>query len=62
MFRYNDKGEFNVPYGGIGYNSKRMEKKLRYYQSVCLLSHMENATIENLDFEAFLRKQQRLGR
>lgn len=22
MFRYNDHGEFNVPYGGIGYNTK----------------------------------------
>ena len=25
MFRYNSKGEFNVPYGGMGYNSNRLE-------------------------------------
>ncbi len=27
MFRYNAKGEFNVPYGGIGYNHKNLDKK-----------------------------------
>lgn len=33
MFRYSNKGEFNVPYGGIAYNSKYMGKKLTYYRS-----------------------------
>ena len=27
MFRYSSKGDFNVPYGGIAYNSKLMSKK-----------------------------------
>ena len=27
MFRYNQKGEFNVPYGGISYNKKNLKKK-----------------------------------
>ena len=56
MFRYNAKGEFNVPYGGIGYNSKTLDKKIRYYQSLELADHFRNATIENLDFLDFFRK------
>lgn len=55
MFRYNDNGEFNVPYGGIAYNSKTMRKKLDYYCSLPLLSHFADADIDNLDFEQFLR-------
>ena len=58
MFRYSSKGEFNVPYGGIAYNSKLMTKKLNYYRSKPLLNHFANARIYNLDFEAFLRETQ----
>lgn len=56
MFRYNDRGEFNVPYGGIGYNHKTMRKKHAYYMSAPLLQHFEKTTIENLDFEEFFHK------
>ena len=56
MFRYNDKGDFNVPYGGIAYNSKTLAKKMDFYSSDALLSHFRGAVIENLDFEDFLRK------
>lgn len=56
MFRYNNKGEFNVPYGGIGYNHKTMRKKHAYYMSAPLLSHFNKTTIENLDFEDFFHK------
>ena len=55
MFRYNDEGFFNVPYGGIGYNHKSMAKKLDYYQSKPLIAHFANAHIFNNDFEDFLR-------
>ncbi len=55
MFRYNDKGEFNVPYGGIAYNSKTMAKKLAYYRSDEVRAHFMNASISNEDFEVFLR-------
>lgn len=58
MFRYSKKGEFNVPYGGIAYNSKMMAKKLNYYRSKPLLNHFADAHIYNLDFEAFLREAQ----
>ena len=55
MFRYSSKGEFNVPYGGIAYNSKLLGKKLNYYKSKDLLDHFKKTRIYNLDFEQFLR-------
>ena len=58
MFRYSSKGDFNVPYGGIAYNSKTMTKKLEYYRSTALLQHFVHTKIYNLDFEAFLRTVQ----
>lgn len=58
MFRYSSKGEFNVPYGGIAYNSKLMSKKLSYYRSKALLNHFADTHIYNFDFEVFLRKTQ----
>ena len=56
MFRYSSKGDFNVPYGGIAYNSKLMSKKLNYYRSIPLLSHFADTHIYNFDFELFLRE------
>ncbi len=56
MFRYNSKGEFNVPYGGIGYNNKNFEKKIEYLKSDALQAHLSNTTIESLDFEDFFLK------
>lgn len=55
MFRYNNQGAFNVPYGGIGYNHKLLSKKIAYYQSKPLLEHFKKATITNLDFEDFFK-------
>ena len=56
MFRYNKSGDFNVPYGGIGYNRKNLAKKVSYLQSEELISHLQKTTIDNLDFEDFLKK------
>lgn len=56
MFRYNDNGDFNVPYGGIAYNAKTLIKKLQYYHSSVLLNRFANTTIYNHDFEQFLRE------
>ncbi|MCW4469136.1 DNA adenine methylase [Flavobacterium sp. MFBS3-15] len=58
MFRYNSKGEFNVPYGGIAYNRKNYSKKIEYLQSEELKSLLDNTTIENLDFEDFFNLHQ----
>jgi DNA adenine methylase len=54
MFRYNSNGDFNVPYGGIGYNRKNFLKKIDYLRSAELKSLLETTTIENLDFQDFL--------
>lgn len=56
MFRYNGKGEFNVPYGGIAYNRKNLARKIAYLQSSDVELHLRNTIIENMDFEAFLQK------
>lgn len=56
MFRYSSSGGFNVPYGGIAYNSKMLNKKLSYYRSPEVLAHFSRAKIYDLDFEEFLKK------
>jgi DNA adenine methylase len=56
MFRYNKNGDFNVPYGGIGYNRKNLSKKLAYLQSQPLIEHLSKTKIDNLDFEDFFHK------
>ena len=56
MFRYNRRGEFNVPYGGISYNRKDLTRKVAYMQSAELQLHLKNTVIENMDFAAFLQK------
>ena len=55
MFRYNSRGEFNVPYGGISYNRKDLARKIAYMQSPEVRQHFANTVIENRDFEAFLQ-------
>lgn len=54
MFRYNAKGEFNVPYGGISYNRKDFQRKIDYSLSDKIHSKLLNATICCDDFETFI--------
>ncbi|MCB0514692.1 MAG: DNA adenine methylase [Bacteroidetes bacterium] len=56
MFRYNSKGDFNVPYGGIGYNKKNFQKKVDYLKAKELQDLLKKTTIENDDFEIFFEK------
>ena len=56
MFRYNSNGDFNVPYGGIGYNRKNFQKKVDYLKTKELKSLLDNTIIENEDFEKFFEK------
>lgn len=56
MFRYNAKGEFNVPYGGIGYNRKNLHKKVDYLRSHELKHLLDKTTVECQDFEQFLER------
>ncbi len=56
MFRYNSRGELNVPYGGITYNRKNLARKIALLRSPALQTHLSTTVIENLDFEEFLSK------
>lgn len=56
MFRYNSRGEFNVPYGGISYNDKDFARKIAYLKSREVREHLGKARIFCLDFEEFLRQ------
>jgi DNA adenine methylase len=56
MFRYNSRGEFNVPYGVISYNKKDLARKIASMRSPQLQQHFVHTVIENTDFEAFLQK------
>ncbi len=53
MFRYNSKGEFNVPYGGIAYNNKNFRKKIEYLKSEPLQELLSKTNIVNADFQDF---------
>ena len=57
MFRYNRKGEFNVPYGGIQYNRKDFLKKINVMRSIPYQEHLQKTQLFNLDFEEFLNGQ-----
>lgn len=61
MFRYNSAGDFNVPYGGIGYNRKNFSRKVDYLKSEPLRSLLGSTVFENLDFEDFFSVHQPTG-
>jgi len=56
MFRYNKAGKFNVPYGGISYNRKEFDKKIKYLKSEKLYKYLSNTEIFCDDFEVFFNK------
>lgn len=54
MFRYNQAGEFNVPYGGISYNKKNFRDKVSYIKDSGLEDYLSETSIYCEDFEEFL--------
>ncbi|PKM86880.1 MAG: DNA adenine methylase [Firmicutes bacterium HGW-Firmicutes-12] len=56
MFRYNAKGEFNIPYGGISYNKKNLTRKIETIFSTKTVCLLKNTEIHSLDFEDFFSK------
>ena len=58
MFRYNSNGEFNIPYGGISYNSKNFKLKLEKIFQQETLELFKNTQIYSDDFESFLGRIQ----
>ena len=56
MFRFNSNGHFNIPYGGIGYNTKDFRKKVDYIFSDEVKKIFQNTIIKNKDFEDFFNE------
>ena len=57
MFRFSKNGNFNVPYGGIGYNSKDFSVKINNINNNKKLhSLLENTQINKMDFEELFEK------
>lgn len=56
MFRYNKKGEFNIPYGGMSYNKKNFKNKIDNMFSSDVKNIFMNTDIDCDDFEVFLEK------
>ena len=54
MFRYNEFGDFNIPYGG--YNQKTLDKRLITLFSNDVKELFNKTIIENMDFESVLNK------
>lgn len=53
MFRYNSKGEFNIPYGGMSYNRKNMQFKIDAMFNREIETLFSETEIHCLDFEKF---------
>ena len=54
MFRFNARGEFNVPYGGVTYNRKTLMGKAELLFSAAARARLGNAELRCQDFEPFL--------
>jgi DNA adenine methylase len=54
MFRYNQKGEFNIPYGGISYNKKDFKSKIDRLFNPKIKNIFKNTKIYSQDFESLL--------
>jgi DNA adenine methylase len=55
MFRYNFKGEFNIPYGGMSYNRKNMKSKIDNMFNREINELFANTDIHCSDFEDFFK-------
>ena len=53
MFRYNSKGEFNIPYGGMSYNRKDMCVKIHHMFEPEIGQLFAHTEIHCSDFETF---------
>lgn len=56
MFRYSKNGDFNVPYGGMSYNSKDLLSKSNYMLVLNKNVFYRSTEFNNLDFEMFFEK------
>jgi DNA adenine methylase len=56
MFRFNKKGDFNIPFGGNSYVDKDLLKKYSDMTSKNMISRLKNSTFSDLDYQEFLSK------
>ncbi|HBH13675.1 MAG TPA: hypothetical protein DDX29_11275 [Clostridiales bacterium] len=56
MFRFNKDNKFNVPYGGMAYNSKDFKSKIKRIERPEYQEYLNRTEIHNQDFEVFLRE------
>ena len=56
MFRYNTKGDFNIPYGGIAYNNKDFSKKISNLFSNEILNKFSETEIMCGDFSKVMER------
>lgn len=55
MFRYNAAGDFNVPYGGVSYNHKYMDDKIKHIKDADMSNKFNNVTLSCADFYDFMK-------
>lgn len=51
MFRYNRRGEFNIPYGGLSYNKRRFRDDVMLLKSGAIRQHLHRVQFVQADFE-----------
>lgn len=56
MFRFNQRGEYNVPYGGITYNRKDLAVKVAHLAAPAVQRRLAACRIACGDFEPFLEE------
>jgi len=54
MFRHNNSGGFNIPYGGMNYNRKNLKRKVDNIFSPKVSKLFKSANIKNDDFERII--------
>lgn len=61
MFRYAKNGNYNVPYGGIGYNSRDFSSSMEQLNSPEVADFFARSEVNELDFEALFEKYHGFG-
>lgn len=61
MFRYGKNGNFNVPYGGIGYNSRDFTSSIKQLSSPEMTDFFARAQICSMDFAALFETNSYFG-
>lgn len=61
MFRYARNGNYNVPYGGIGYNTRDFTSSIEQLGSPEVADFFARCDINELDFEALFEKYNGFG-